>query len=328
MQRMTLALGLAALLLVLGCDQNSSGPGGGSSGGTPQAPASTFDPAPIPLLILDSSLPVAVTGQTYSHQMTAIGGSGTYYWTITGGAGTGLVNLTPAGVLTVLTIPMGTTGTNLVFTVQDSLGRTANRQLNLHANMPPPPPSYLQEGTTYVLHGGSQMAAIDQGQTLSRFQRAVQSLMAEIADRLWDPAITTNHDEFAVVLCGHDNASLLPGNIRTAQVADKISAINALATLTPGGDAPMYAAIQLAETTNGTLAAPTRLCLLSGGSFGSDSAAPGGQATFANVLALVGSWTMPASLHTHSLDFAPAGTHLQFMQDFAALTTQGTYSAP
>lgn len=328
MQRITLALGLAALLFALGCDQNSSGPGGGSSAGTPHSPTSTSNAAPIPLLILDSSLPVAQTGQQYSHQMTAIGGSGTYYWTITGGAGMGQVSLTPAGVLTVPTIPTGTVGTNLVFTVQDSQGRTASRQINFHANMPPPPPSYFQDGTTYVLHSGSQMTAIDQGQSLSRFQRAVQSLMADIADRLWDPAITTNHDEFAVVICGNDSASMLAGGIRTAQIADKISAINALAALTPGGDAPMYAAMQLAETSNGNLAAPTRLCLLSGGSFGSDSAAPGGQATFANVLALVGSWTMPPSLQTLSLDFAPAGTHLLFMQDFAALTAQGTYTAP
>lgn len=328
MHRLTLALGLAALLFGLGCDQASSDSGGGSSGGTPQAPTSTLNPAPIPLLILDSALPLAATGQQYSHQMSAIGGSGSYSWMITGGAGAGLVSLTSAGMLTVPTIPTGSLGTNLVFRVQDSLGRTANRQINFHVNMPPPPLTHFQDGTTYVLHCGVQTTAIDPGQTLSRFQRAVQTLMADIADRLWDPMISTTHEELTVVVCGNGTTSLLPGNVLTAQVADKIAAINALAALIPGGEAPMYAAMQVAEITIGTLPTPTRLCLLSGGSFGSDAAAPGGQATFSNVLALAGSWTLPSSLNTHSFDFAPAGTHLQFMQDFAALTTQGTYSAP
>lgn len=325
MHRLYMALCLAVIAFAAACDQTS-----GSSHATQPnnsvPPAQTYNPAAIPLMILDSTLPVAFTGQAYSHQLTAIGGSGVYYWSLSG-AGASMLSISTSGLVTVPVIPSTTLGTSVMFQVQDSVGRTASRNINFHANYSYNHPNPGVRGRVNVLHTGEQTSYMQPGDYFSRFQRSVQLLMQDIAGLIWDPVETNTYDQFVIVIAGHGTAALESPNIRTAQVAEKVAAINALAALTPGGDAPMYAAMQLAETAAGSFFHCDVVALYSGGSFGADPAAPGGQASFASVLAQAGGWTGNVSA-TWAVDFAPAGAHEQFMQDFAALTVGGMYLAP
>lgn len=325
MHRLNLALCLAVLALAAACDHAATKPQPAPVA-TPAPLAQSYAPATTPLMILDRALPVAFTGQAYSHQMTAIGGTGTYYWTVSG-AGSGLVSLSSSGVLTAPGIPSHSLGTGLTFRVQDSVGRVVYRSINFHANYSYNHPNPGVRGRVLVLHHGEQMSYRNAGQTNSRFQRAVQHLMQDVAELTWDPVETNLCEQFVLVTAGNDAAVRESAGVRTAQVSDKVAVINALAALVPGGDAPMYAAMQLAETAAGAFTACDVLALYSGGSFGADAAAPGGQANFSNVLAHAGGWVGNVSM-TWALDFAPAGTHRQFMQDFAVLTWGGLYAAP
>ena len=324
MQRLTLAIGLAVLACLFGCDESDSG-GSSPSGSATQQATSNYAAAPIPLLILDSELTRGEYGQSYSHQMTAIGGGGSYTWTILSTTSPGMFNLSASGVLTVTSMPQSNFSATIDFQVGDG-ATNATRQLTFRANTPPPPPSYLSQGTIYVLNAGDEMSTVDPGKTLSRFQRAAQDIMRAIADELWSPTFTTDHNEYSVVVSGNGTATQVGSAIYTAQVADKIQAINALAAVTPGGEAPMYAAAQLAETISSGMSL-VRLNMYSGGDFGVDGAAPGGQSDFANVLAQFNSWVPGGPIDTNSSDYKPTGTHRQFMFDFANVNGGG-YVAP
>lgn len=326
MQRLIPALCLAVFALASACDDSPSGSRPTPPAGT--APFRTYAAAPVPVMILDTSLPAGVSGQPYSHQLSAIGGSGTYYWSVTGGSAVAMVNLSVSGELTFPGMPQNSFGGNLFISVVDAFGASANRQFNIHANMGATLPVYFMPATTFVLHCGDNMALVDHGKTYSRFQRSVRALMREIAALTWDPVETCIHSEFQVVLCGHDATWVLRPTSFTATNSEKVNAITLLAGLTPGGTAPMYSAAVLAETTTKAFSQAERVCLFSGAGFSVDTAAPGGQADYVNVLAQFASWTSGTTLHTNGFDLAPTSHHLQFMQDFVALGAQGAYSAP
>ncbi|MCA8910564.1 MAG: hypothetical protein KDB82_02575 [Planctomycetes bacterium] len=324
MQRFALAIGLAVLACLFGCDK--SGSGGGPTGTSSQQQATnSYASAPIPLLILDSELPRGEYGTAYSHQMTAIGGGGGYNWSILSATAPGMFNLSAAGVLTVTGMPQSTFWATIDFEVGDG-STTATRQLTFRANTPPPPPSYFAKGSMYVLNAGDEMSTIDAGHTLSRFQRAAQDIMRDIADQLWSPSFSTDHDNYAVIVAGNGAAGQLGTAIYTAQVSDKVQAINDLAAVTPGGEAPMYSAEQLAESVAFNMGL-IELTLYSGGVFGSDSAAPGGQSDFSNVLAAFTTWLGSESFDTNAADYKPSGAHQQFMLNFVAINA-GAYTTP
>lgn len=318
------ALCMALLLLAGACDDSPSSPARTAPTGPGQL--RIYAAAPLPLMILDTVLPVGVTGQAYSHQMTAMGGSGAYVWSIVGGAGAAMVNISTTGELTFPGMPTHAFGTNLFIRVTDSTGTHVDRQINIHANLTYTLPAYSSPATTYILHCGDHMALVEQGFPLSRFQRAVRALMRDISGLVWDSIEKREFAEFAVILAGNHAAQLLRPTIFTAEINEKIAAINLLATLTPGGQTPMFSAALLAETTVNAFASPERLCLYSGAGFGADAAAPGGQADYANVMAEFSSWA--TTLETEAFDFAPVSSHLVFMQNFSALGVSGAYSAP
>jgi hypothetical protein len=84
---------------------------------------------PDPVTVETESLPEAIEGQGYGHQLEAVGGSGEYSWVLAAGSLPSGMTLSPAGMISGTPVGWGTSDFRV--RVTDSGGRTATAELSI-----------------------------------------------------------------------------------------------------------------------------------------------------------------------------------------------------
>ena len=310
MQRITFAL--SAILIIFAaasCQPESKGSGGGGGGGGGSG-----------LQVLTSSLPTCGFNDDYLESLAAAGGVTPYSWSLVSGTLPGNMDITIAGEF--VGNPLHDIGA-FAFRVRvtDATMTSAEGDLVLTVDPPPPGPIYYGEPVVsqrvFLIDTSSAAATVDPGKTQSRLQRAIGVVQTELA------GLNAPYDKFEILTYGGGTSRCF-GSLQynTSGIAALAQAF--LAALTPAGDAATYSALRSAYLDYGTEL--WLICFAIASAPGADAGAPGGQATYANILSDSPSWmaTQP-NANLAVLDTVGSGTQPSFAQQLAALAG-GTYT--
>jgi hypothetical protein len=148
---------------------------------SPSAPALT--------ITTSSPLPGAVMGQSYSHTLSANGGTSPYRWSFTGSLPPGLV-LSPAGIIDGTPTSGGTF--SFTVTVTDAVGATASRGVVLAVSVPGAAPGIVFSGLSDSLSPAQQVRIdlrLDQGYAANITGDLTLSFTPDAVNATDDPAI-------------------------------------------------------------------------------------------------------------------------------------------
>jgi len=278
MRYATLIVFMMTVILCACDEQQQSGPANPGPG--PAAPAG--------LTVDTSSLSSTGWNSNYYQVLAASGGQTPYRWSLATGALPGHMDLTLPGEV------CGNTGSaqgTFAFRVKvtDALGATAERDLSLTVAAPPPPtggPVYYAEPViakfVFTLDCGTEMAATDPGTTSSRLARSQAEALVKLSQRL-DFA-----DYIDVIAAGQGAVTRCFGAPQMLTPLTRPMAEQFIQTLIAAGSAPLYSAIREAFQNNPSTIVHADFWL--GSTPGADAGAPGGVASYSNMLADSPAW--------------------------------------
>jgi len=184
------------------------------------------------------------------------------------------------------------------------------------------PPLYTTTPTTgrylFLIDRSLDSGTIDSGQVQTRLERSIRHVRQQLSQFTFN----ASHEDYFDIMSfgGAPTTYRLFGTLVPATSANLAFADQHLSRLQPAGPSPQYTALR-----DAMLGSPTdlsRLYFYAASNPGSDPNAPGGQATFANILADVpGWWTgfVDATLMTIRVGGA-TDPLAAYLQNLAALT--------
>ncbi len=317
------------LLTPAACDQEST------SGPTPDtqtalaapsatpAGAATFAALATPVrrgpVITTATLPVAGWNSLVYEVLSATGGQAPYSWSLVAGALPAWMTLTLPGEV------CGSTGSaqgtfNFRVRVKDALGAWSERDLSLTVASPPPPtggPVYYSDPVIghflFVIDCGADMAVVDYGTSTSRLRRCKADALAKLAT-------LTDFGEYLDVLApGHATITSCFGQLQMLTPMTRPLLEQFITSLSASGTAPLYSAMK--EAFVGYPNDLVHIDFWLATQPGADAGAPGGVATYANILADSPAWLAQQQWATTIYRNArPAGSNSwnSFLQQLAA----------
>lgn len=220
--------------------------------------------------------------------LSATGGQTPYTWSLVAGTLPGYVDMTIPGEV------CGSTGSaqgNFTFRVRvkDAAGASDERDLTLSVASPPPPtggPVYYGEPVIghflFVIDCGNEMAVTDAGTSTTRLRRCKADALAKLSQAA-DFA-----DYLDVIAPGNGTITRCFGQLQMLTPMTRPILEQFIISLTAGGTTPLYSAMREAFVSYPNDLVHIDFWLAT--QPGVDAGAPGGFATYANILADSPAW--------------------------------------